>query len=273
MVTTENIRHMDSGKSLSRAAAWPANDNRVHYAGRSLFPSDAVARIYRPSRAATTSGKARTKRWCLRFEPRSAPFIEPLMGHTGSADTLTQVELTFPTLEAAIRYAKRQGLRYSVQPASRSAFGAPKSGSGKRAFSDSTLRKLGLQALQERYGEAMAGAADRNDPAGPDSWKSPMDVVRTPLLSLDAKRSILINWAWTEYLIDQATNEGMPENGRPSRLDEVEQALLALESEAADGGHDPGATGGVKTGYVHTARDELCRSIGLRARCGTRPSL
>jgi hypothetical protein len=54
-------------------------------------------------------------------------------------------------------------------------------------------------------------------------------VVCDPSLSLDAKRSILIDWAWTEYLIDQATNEGMPENGRPSRLHEVELALLALE--------------------------------------------
>ena len=53
--------------------------------------------------------------------------------------------------------------------------------------------------------------------------------MRDRALSLEAKRSILMNWAWTEYLIDQATNEGMPENGRPSRLDEVEQALLALE--------------------------------------------
>ncbi|QOG08864.1 hypothetical protein IGS74_19070 [Aureimonas sp. OT7] len=61
-----------------------------------------------------------------------------------------------------------------------------------------------------------------------------MGVVRDPALTLDAKRSILMNWAWTEYLIDQATNEGMPENSRPSRLDEVEQALLALESMAAD---------------------------------------
>jgi hypothetical protein len=34
-------------------------------------------------------------------------------------------------------------------------------------------------------------------------------------------------------LIDQATNEGMPENGRPSRLHEVELALLALERENA----------------------------------------
>lgn len=39
-----------------------------------------------------------------------------------------------------------------------------------------------------------------------------------------------MNWASTEYLIAQATNEGMPENNRPSRLDEVEQALLALEA-------------------------------------------
>jgi hypothetical protein len=54
-------------------------------------------------------------------------------------------------------------------------------------------------------------------------------VVRDESLSLEAERAILIDWAWTEYLIDQATNEGMPENGRPSRLHEVELALLALE--------------------------------------------
>jgi hypothetical protein len=62
-----------------------------------------------------------------------------------------------------------------------------------------------------------------------------MDVVVDPTLSLEAKRSILMNWAWTEYLADQATNEGMPENQRPSRLDEVEQALLALERHAGLG--------------------------------------
>jgi len=60
-----------------------------------------------------------------------------------------------------------------------------------------------------------------------------MAVVRDGSLSLDAKRSILIDWAWTEYLIDQATNEGMRENGRPSRLHEVELALLALERASA----------------------------------------
>ncbi|WFU19963.1 hypothetical protein [Bradyrhizobium sp. CB3481] len=42
-----------------------------------------------------------------------------------------------------------------------------------------------------------------------------MAVVRDAGLSIDAKRSILIDWAWAEYLIDQATNERMPEVAGP----------------------------------------------------------
>ncbi|MGX9576818.1 NADH dehydrogenase ubiquinone Fe-S protein 4 [Mesorhizobium sp. f-mel] len=61
-----------------------------------------------------TSG-ARPKGWRLVFERRTAPVIEPLMGYTGGGDTLTQVELDFPTLQAAIDYAERQGLAYIVQ--------------------------------------------------------------------------------------------------------------------------------------------------------------
>ncbi|RVO71961.1 hypothetical protein CN085_29800 [Sinorhizobium meliloti] len=49
-------------------------------------------------------------------------------------------------------------------------------------------------------------------------------------LTLEEKRAILRDWAWTEYLIDRATDQGMPENGRPSRLDEAELALLALDA-------------------------------------------
>ena len=44
-------------------------------------------------------------------------------------------------------------------------------------------------------------------------------------------------------MIDQATTEGMPENNRPSRLDEVEQALLALERSVAN---DRGASSAQK---------------------------
>jgi len=79
------------------------------------FPDDAHAVIYRPARAATTSGKRRTRDWRLRFERRSAPFIEPLMGWTGGDDPLTQVELSFSSAEAAIAYARRQGLPYTVR--------------------------------------------------------------------------------------------------------------------------------------------------------------
>jgi ETC complex I subunit conserved region len=34
---------------------------------------------------------------------------------SGGDDTLTQVELTFPTREAAVAYAQRQGLAYIVE--------------------------------------------------------------------------------------------------------------------------------------------------------------
>ncbi len=239
----EHVRQAENRRTTYAAAPWPSNDNRRAplAMGRSPFPQDAVARIDKPSRSVTTSGKAGTKGWRLTFERRKAPFIEPLMGWTGGDDTLAQVKLDFPTRDSAIRYAERQGLRYTVQSAEGQENRKRRATRSARAFSDATLTKLGLKDLQENYGRAIDDAANRNDPSGPETWASPLDVVRDRTLSLDAKRSILINWAWTEYLIDQATNEGMPENGRPSRLDEVEQALLALEREAADDRRAPTA--------------------------------
>lgn len=220
----------------------PSNDNRrkALSVGRSIFPEDAVARIFRPSRSAMTSSNARTKGWWLVFERRSPPFIEPLMGYTASTDTLTQVELEFPTLRSAIRYAERQGLTYVVQrPVSKAAAPAKqrirrRANQPFHAFSDATLERLGLAALQESYGQAMDEAAERNDASGPATLSLPMDVACDPTLPLEAKRSILMNRAWTEYLVDQAANEGIPENKRPSRLHEVEQALLALERDVED---------------------------------------
>lgn len=234
----ENVRQTENSRSLTVAGAWPFNDNRVQplSMGRSVFPEDAVAHIYKPSRSVMTSGKARTKGWNLRFEPRRAPFIEPLMGWTGSDDTLTQVELNFPTLDSAVRYAERQGLAYVVEGNADRARTVARDVRQTHPFSDATLKKLGLGHLQATYEKALEDAASRNDPSGPENWESPMQVLDDATLSLDAKRSILMNWAYTEYLIDQATNEGMPENDRPSRLDEVEQALLELERELAAGG-------------------------------------
>jgi ETC complex I subunit conserved region len=73
------------------------------------------ALIYRPAKSAMTSGRAGTRRWILEFEPQSAPFIEPLMGWIGSTDPMAQVRLAFPTREAAVAYAQRQGLDYEVR--------------------------------------------------------------------------------------------------------------------------------------------------------------
>ena len=104
----------DGGTEARRFAASKSNRPTSTF-GRSLFPSDAVARIFRPARSALTSGKARTKSWVLRFDRRTPPVIEPLMGWTGGDDTLTQVELTFPTREAAVAYAERQGLTFVIE--------------------------------------------------------------------------------------------------------------------------------------------------------------
>ena|SRR5947209_6235777 len=89
-----------------------ANDNL-----EALRPARRAPRaiIYRPAKSAMTSGRARTKQWVLEFEPQSAPFIEPLMGWTGSADPLAHVRLSFPTREAAVAYAERQGLAYELR--------------------------------------------------------------------------------------------------------------------------------------------------------------
>jgi hypothetical protein len=73
------------------------------------------ARIYRPSKTAMQSGKFKTVRWVLEFEPREARRVDPLMGWTSSGDTLSnQVRMTFDTKEAAIAYAKEQKIPFQV---------------------------------------------------------------------------------------------------------------------------------------------------------------
>nr|WP_155249501.1 NADH dehydrogenase ubiquinone Fe-S protein 4 [Rhizobium etli] len=236
----EFIREMHDSGTGPMSDIRPSNDNRRKSMaiGRSVFPEDAIACIFKPSRSTMTSGKARTTGWRLVFERRKAPFIEPLMGYTGSTDTLPQVALEFPTLQSAIRYAERQGLTYIVKRLASKAAVPPKrrtyaqSDRPSHAFSDATLERLGLTELQASYEQALDEAANRNDAPGTAAGTAPIDVVRDPTLSLEEKRSFLMNWAWTEYLIDQATNEGMPENNRPSRLEEVERAMLALERDA-----------------------------------------
>ena len=83
--------------------------------GHPIWPDGAEAVIARRRQPVATSGRARTGEWVLRFERRTPPFIEPLMGWTGGGDTLAQVELTFTSRDEAIAYAERQGLSYRVE--------------------------------------------------------------------------------------------------------------------------------------------------------------
>jgi hypothetical protein len=73
-----------------------------------------VVRIYQPAKTAMQSGRGKTRKWLLEYEPEAAKLADPLMGWLGSADTRTQVRLWFATREEAIAFAVRNGLDYEV---------------------------------------------------------------------------------------------------------------------------------------------------------------
>lgn len=72
------------------------------------------ARIYKPAKTAMQSGRGRTERWLLEYEPEKPKSIEPLMGYTSSGDMRQQVRLSFDTAEEAIAYAVREGIPYQL---------------------------------------------------------------------------------------------------------------------------------------------------------------
>jgi hypothetical protein len=82
--------------------------------GRTRFPAGTTARIFRRGRSVMSSGAADTKCWRMILCGPGRRFAEPVMGWTGTTRPLDDVELKFPTLEAAIRYARRQGLAFVV---------------------------------------------------------------------------------------------------------------------------------------------------------------
>jgi ETC complex I subunit-like protein len=219
---------------------WTERDGAARAAlTRSVFPDDALALICKPARSAMTSGKARTRDWNLRFEPRSRPLIEPLMGWTGCYDTLSQVELTFPSAAAAVAYARRQGLRYILQgaddllgadtPEARpvanlNAANANSSRSGVRPWRlEWVERTLGLEGMHNTPGPACGPAA---------RYASPQDVLHDRDLSPVQKRNVLRRWALDAYLIELALFNGEPRPD-PSRLDEVIDALFDLDETQA----------------------------------------
>ena len=74
-----------------------------------------TARIYRPSKSAMQSGRAKTKGWVLELSSDAKRSTDPVMGWTSVNDTDSQVRLEFDTREKAIAYAKRKGLEFVVE--------------------------------------------------------------------------------------------------------------------------------------------------------------
>lgn len=75
------------------------------------------------------SGKARTRKWVLDYEPEKPRQIEPLMGWTASSDMRSQVSLEFDNLEEAVAYAQKNGIPYQV-------FEPHKASAKAKAYSD-----------------------------------------------------------------------------------------------------------------------------------------
>ena len=74
----------------------------------------ARVRIYRPAKTAMQSGIAKTRRWVLEYEPATPREPDPLMGWASAGDTLNEVRLKFESLDAAVEFARKHGLEYTV---------------------------------------------------------------------------------------------------------------------------------------------------------------
>jgi hypothetical protein len=76
----------------------------------------ARVRIYRPAKTAMQSGIAKTLCWVFEYEPATPREPDPLMGWASAGDTLNEVRLKFATLDAAVEFARKRGLEYTVIP-------------------------------------------------------------------------------------------------------------------------------------------------------------
>src|SRR3954470_17338101 len=72
------------------------------------------AKIYKPVKNAMQSGRANTGEWVLEYELETPRRPEPLMGWVAANDTLNQVRLKFLTKDAAVAFAEKEGLEYTV---------------------------------------------------------------------------------------------------------------------------------------------------------------
>jgi len=129
MLSNETLPREAGG--AQRLGSQPANDNKIGSIGSPVpdradaerryrlaaFPPGTSVLIRRRGRPVNQIGRARQDEWLLRFDPQSRLFVDPLTGWTGGSDPLRHVELSFATLEQAIRYAERHALPYRINGA------------------------------------------------------------------------------------------------------------------------------------------------------------
>ncbi len=77
-----------------------------------------AARIYQRYRNGMQASRALADEWVLEFESKTPRRPDPLTGWSGGADTQNQVQIVFPTLEAAKAYAERNALDVHIVPPS-----------------------------------------------------------------------------------------------------------------------------------------------------------
>lgn len=75
----------------------------------------AKALIYRPDKNAMQSGVAKMQEWILKFKPEKPYFVDNLMGWVGMTDMPQEIQLYFPSMEAAVEYANRQKIPYELR--------------------------------------------------------------------------------------------------------------------------------------------------------------
>lgn len=70
--------------------------------------------IYHPANRTTQSAPKVHSIWKIKFPSDNTKYSYDLMSWTGSKDTRQQLDLTFPSKEKAIAFAKKQNWEYTV---------------------------------------------------------------------------------------------------------------------------------------------------------------
>jgi hypothetical protein len=91
----------------------------VHGLDKSAEGFMAKALIQQDQSPGSPALQKRRNGWVVAFETSRAQRPDPLTGWAGGAETQSQVNLRFPTAEAAIAYCEREGHDFKVIPAPR----------------------------------------------------------------------------------------------------------------------------------------------------------